>query len=410
MNLPFGPVRKTALVAVIAVAALAIVLPAHPQNLPSGSWILLPAPPCPSPANQTFLNAVSWLPNAKVGFAAGSCRQDPDTYSPLVYRITPQSGARRMPVYGSSLDAQTILNAVSADSPADIWVAGYSQTPARTVVNVQRSMGLVFQQIACPNAGNRQNIAYGVMAFAPNNVYVAGAYNDSGGPGLTYFAHWDGKSCTQIPSPNPSSFNNAFFAIGGSSPQDIWLVGDDYDTNLGIWAPLCIHYDGMVFEQYTCPLGVNGGLIINELVNVSAIAGGYAWAVGNESDYGSFDGLDEYFSNGSWQLALGPQGTCFTSVYREWGVTGVSPNFAWQVAECQGDSRIAFWDGQMWNAFPKPTLPPETNFNVLYGVSASDTHTALAVGNYNIGQGPQLPLVTLYTDNDASTAPPSSNQ
>ncbi len=413
MNLPFGPLRKTALVTVVAVAALAVVPSIEAQNLPSGSWKLLPAPRCAAPANQTFVNAVSWLPKAQVGFAAGSCRVDPAEYSPLIYRITPTGGAVRMPINSNNLSSNIILNAVSADSPADIWVAGYSQTPTRTVVNVQRSMGLLFQQIPCPNPGTgayNQNIAYGVLAFAPYNVFIAGAYNDGNGPGLTYLAHWDGKSCTQVPSPNPSSFDNAFFAIGGSSPNDIWLVGDYYSANLGVWAPLCIHYDGMVFEQYACPLGVNGGKIINELVSVSVIGGGYAWAVGIESDYGTFSGLQEYFSNNSWQQPYGPLGTCFTSVYREWGVAGVNPNFAWQVAECQGDSRIAFWDGQQWNAFPKPTLPPGTNSNLLLSVSASDTHTALAAGNYNIGEGPQLPLITLYAEDDAATPPPSPDR
>lgn len=399
MNLPSAPLRKTAfVVAVIAVASLTIPN-THAQSLPSGSWKLLPAPRCPSPANQTFLSAVAWLPNAKVGFAAGSCRQDPDAYSPLVYRITPLSGATQMPIHSPNLASSTILNAVSADSPADIWVAGYSQTGAQSLVNVQRSMGLVFQQIPCPNPGNSQNIAYGVLAFAPNNVFIAGAYNDSGGPELTYLAHWDGKSCIQIPSPNPSSFANAFFAIGGSSPQDIWLVGDYGDP--GGFIPLCIHYDGTDFEQYTCPLGVNGGSYINQLVSVSAVAGGYAWAVGYESNYGMFWGLDEYFSNGSWQLPEGGPATCFTDVYREWGVAGVNPNFAWQVAECQGTTLLGFWDGQRWNPFSGPTLPPGTNYNVLFGVSASDTHTALAVGNYNLGEGPQLPFITLYSDSDA---------
>jgi hypothetical protein len=318
-----------------------------------------------------------------------------------------------MPIAGPSLASNTILNAVSADSPADIWVAGYSQTPNRDLINVQRSMGLVFQQIACPNPGVGQysgNFAYGVLAFAPNNVYIAGTYNDANGPGLTYLAHWDGKSCTQIPSPNPSTFDNEFLAIAGSSPQDMWLVGEYGDPGTG-FIPLCVHYNGTDFEQFTCPLGVNNGSYINKLVSVSEVAGGYAWAVGYESNYSMFWGLDEYFSNGAWQLPQGGTATCFTDVYREWGVTGVNPNFAWQVAECQGTSLIGFWDGQRWNPFPGPSLPPGTNTNLLLGVSAGDTHTALAVGNYNIDEGPQLPFITMYSDtSDPAAQPPFDHQ
>jgi hypothetical protein len=97
---------------------------------------------------------------------------------------------------------------------------------------------------------------------------------------------------------------------------------------------------------------------------------------------------------------------CWTDVFREWGVAGVNPNFAWQVAECQGTTLIGFWDGHRWNPFPGPTLPPGTNSNNLYGVSTSDTHTALAVGNYDIGEGPQLPFVALYTDFGAPAPQP----
>lgn len=409
MNLPSGPLRKMGFVTALMVVLSLAVSIAHGQDLPSGRWTLMPARQCSAPANQTFLNAVSWLPKAKVGFAAGACRQDPATYSPLVYQISPQSGAIQIPIYNPSYARDTILNGISADSPTDVWVAGYSDTPNRDFVNVQRSKGRAFKQITCPNPATglySRNRAYGVLAFAPNDVYIAGAYNESGGQGLTYLAHWDGNSCTQIPSPNPSSFDNEFYAIGGSSPQDMWLVGLYGDPGSG-FIPLCVHYDGTDFEQYTCPLGPGGGSYINELVSVSVVAGGYAWAVGNSNNYGMYWGLDEYFSRDSWQPPQGHLGQCFSDVYREWGVAGVNANFAWQVAECQGTALIGFWDGQQWNPFPGPSLPSGTNSNVLMAVSARTKHTALAVGSYNIDEGPQLPFIALYTDSEAPDSQPA---
>jgi hypothetical protein len=370
---------------------------AHAQSLPPGSWKQLRALSCGGAGHQAFLNAVTWLPNAQVGFAAGACRNDPDSYYPLVYRVIPSIGGMPMQIYAiTPTTSSTILNAVSADSPTDIWVAGYTETSTQDVIYVQRSTGTAFHPIACPNPGNNQNIGYGVLAFAPNNVFIAGTYNTPTN-GYTYLAHWDGKSCTLIDSPNPSPTDNAFFAISGTSPQDIWLVGDNYDSNLGVWVPLCIHYDGANFTQYTCPLGVSYSYI-NKLVSVSAIPGGYAWAGGYETDFRQDGGLTEYFSNGFWQVAFGPISTCFTDIYRVWGVAGVNPNFAWEVAECQGDCRIGFWNNGQWYAFPCPQLPQGTNYNVLFGVSASDTHSALAVGNYNIGEGNQLPLIAIYSD------------
>jgi len=403
MNPSFSCVSKIRMPLMAVAAIVLFVSIGEAQSLPSGSWTTLPAPSC-SPKGkkfQTYLNAAAWIPSKQLGFAVGSCRQDPfqNAFFPLVYRVTPKSGGVPMPAYVNPAYSANILNAVSADSPTDVWAAGYSYNPCcEWVVNVQRFTGGAFQPISCPNPGNNQNIAYGVLAFAPDNVYIAGSYNGTTTSPKTYFAHWNGVSCMMITSPNPSADDNELYAIGGSSPQDIWLVGQ-YGNSAG-YIPLCIHYDGTNFAQYTCPTGP-GSYYRQELVSVSAIAGGYAWAAGYSTpDYAMFNGLNDSFSNGSWSFEDPAESTCFSDVTRTWGVAGVNPTFAWQVGECQGGCVIAFWNGH-WNNFPCPVIP-KVDYNVLLGVSAGDTHTALAAGSYNLstqtGSGSMLPFIALYTD------------
>ena len=399
MNQPMSSLRIAASFMIcVAVVSFAASMAAA-QAIPTGNWRKLPAPSC-SPSGrgfQTFLNAVAWVPASQVGFAVGECRHDPQYYvnSPIIYRITPQGGGVPMPAYNNPSYAATVLNAVSADSASDIWAAGYSENPCcEWVINVQRSTGGAFRPVSCPNPGTSQNIAYGILAFAPNNVYIAGTYTTPTSAN-TYFAHWDGFSCTQIASPNPNVLNY-FYAIAGSSPQDVWLVGMYGDTTHTI--PLCMHYDGANFVQYDCPLGT--GSVYNRLVSVSAIAGRYVWAGGYDDNLTMWWGLSDYFFAGSWRLAYGPLSQCFTDVYRVWGVAAVNPNFAWQVSECQGATIISFWNGR-WNAYPGPIIPG-VDYNVLFGVSAGDTHSALAAGSYNLqtpqGSGPALPYIALYTD------------
>jgi hypothetical protein len=135
-------------------------------------------------------------------------------------------------------------------------------------------------------------------------------------------------------------------------------------------------------------------------VSVSAIAGGEAWAVGYETNLAMWWGLGDHLLNGSWQLDSGPPSQCWSDVYRAWSVTAVNPTFGWQVAECQGSTIIGFWNG-VWNQFPAPQIPG-ANYNVLFGISSSDTHSGMAVGGYNLhthdGSGPQLPYIALYSE------------
>ena len=318
MNPSLRSLRKAALFMASAAFATLAASAAAAQTMPTGSWHKLPAPSCSPPGHgfQTFLNAAAWLPGSQVGFAVGECRHDPQYYVnfPLIYRVTPQGGGVPMQAYNNPLYAANILNAVSADSPNDIWAAGYSENPCcRWVINVQTSTGGAFRPIACPNPGSSQNIAYGILAFAPNNVYIAGTYTTTSSAN-TYFAHWNGVSCTQIPSPNPNLVNY-FYAIGGSSPQDIWLVGEY--GNLNGTVPLCIHYNGTDYAQFACPLGT--GSVYNRLVSVSVIRGGFAWAGGYEDNLSMWWGLSDVFFAGSWRLAYGPLSQCFTDVYRVWG-------------------------------------------------------------------------------------------
>jgi hypothetical protein len=69
------------------------------------------------------------------------------------------------------------------------------------------------------------------------------------------------------PHPNPNGFQNILDAVSGSSPTDIWAVGE-----------CAMHYDGKKWRAFPAP--ELNGYGINELVGVADISPDNVWAVG----------------------------------------------------------------------------------------------------------------------------------
>ncbi len=69
---------------------------------------------------------------------------------------------------------------------------------------------------------------YGVDAMSTNDVWAVGYGEDfSSLKSETLIIHWNGKSWSIVPSPNPggSEYTNTLNAIDGVAPNDIWSVG-----------------------------------------------------------------------------------------------------------------------------------------------------------------------------------------
>src|SRR5438105_3022577 len=76
---------------------------------------------------------------------------------------------------------------------------------------------------------------YGVDAFAPSDVWAVGAVLTPSGQTvvpLTQIQHFDGSSWTVVPSPNVlvagKLIANILSDVSGSSPSDIWALGERY--------------------------------------------------------------------------------------------------------------------------------------------------------------------------------------
>lgn len=231
---------------------------------------------------------------------------------------------------------------------ADQSTAPGANTPP--AVEIASCPAWVIQDSPSPGA---YNVLDAVGASSPDDAWAVGYYSDSGvGKGNTFFSdyigsqakslilRWDGKSWSHVPSPNPGSANNLLHGVAAISRDDAWAVGSYIDAGTGAGnAPgdagtertLILHWDGKTWQQVPSP---SPDAVRNRLFGIVALSKDDIWAVG-------------------------AYGQDFT-------------------AEGASRTLVLHWDGKTWQQVPSPS--PGTTGNVLYGVAASGSNDAWAVG------------------------------
>jgi hypothetical protein len=189
-----------------------------------------------------------------------------------------------------------------------------------------------------------------------------------------------------VASPNVGGQDNSLAAISGSSPGDVWAVGQFApDANPNITLTLAEHFDGQAWSVVTTPnVGTNHA---NALLAVTAQPGA-AWAVGYDigQDYLSHS-LIEAWDGKAWTIVDHPQPFDTENLY---GVSSTSPSDVWAVGsgrngEGEFHAIALHFDGHAWSVVP--VAQPGTNGNVLYGVVANGPRDVWAVGQ-KIGDAP----------------------
>src|SRR5262249_22681839 len=147
----------------------------------------------------------------------------------------------------------------------------------------------------------------------PNDVWVVG--DDGGDTGPANILHWDGSAWSR----NFSS--DAFFVLNGvwaSAPDDAWIVGNNGNI---------LHWDGSNWS-------LTGAVTSGTTESLQGIWGSTAndvWAVGQHGTVLRWDGTH-------WRPI--PSGT-IDALMRVWGA---GPNDIWAVGGFQS-ARVIHWDG-----------------------------------------------------------------
>ena len=143
------------------------------------------------------------------------------------------------------------LLSVSSTSGHDAWAVGeaYTQDTFAQVPLVQHWNGRKWRSVQIPGSadwGLNQ-----VEEVAPNDVWVVGVDYDTG---QSVAAHWDGRTWTRTPTPAFAD-SAILFDVIARTPTDVWAVGWSRDTDHQRPAGLALHWDGRSWTEVPLPAG-----------------------------------------------------------------------------------------------------------------------------------------------------------
>jgi hypothetical protein len=191
--------------------------------------------------------------------------------------------------------------------------------------------------------------------------------------------------------------DNSGGAIAGSSPDDVWMVGDYLPdkplpaSNVDATLTFAEHWNGTKWTVVRTP---NTGPNFNSFYGLAA-KDGDAWAVGEHLNAAYQDRtLIEAWNGAKWSIANTPNPGSVRDML--FGASAVSASDVWAVGNQEGADGIfetlaEHWNGRSWSAVRTPD--PGSNGNLLYGIDAVSADNVWAVGQQSFAQGPNQGLV-----------------
>jgi hypothetical protein len=183
-----------------------------------------------------------------------------------------------------SVGVTNYLEDLVSTSSSDIWAVGSMDSLEGGLWTLTIHWnGTEWMQIPSPNKTGPNGIVYSqalnsAVAFGPNDVWAAGYYR-VGNTEHTLVEHWDGTQWSIVASPDGPTGDGLLRGMSGSSPTDVWAVGEYQKTDFNVMAKgLTLHWNGTVWSVIVPPNPSPWG--VNPLNHVVALAPSDAYAVG----------------------------------------------------------------------------------------------------------------------------------
>jgi hypothetical protein len=234
------------------------------------SWHVIPSA---DPGNsRNVLQGVSFAPDGS-SWAVGFSQSVGSGFKTLIE--LPHAGAWTAVRSPSPGDEESVLRGVSALSSSSAWAVGYQQDAgARRRTLIERLNGSRWKVVPSPNVGDDDNLLYGVVALAADDVWAVGIYSM---PWFqTLVLHWNGTRWKVVPSPNVGNGDNFLYSITALGDGTLVAVGSS-STDTGT-ATLALGWDGTSWSVLQTPNTDTG---FDELLGVSAFSPTSVWAVGH---------------------------------------------------------------------------------------------------------------------------------
>jgi hypothetical protein len=251
------------------------------------------------------------------------------------------------------------LNGVAALSARNAWAVGAGMYNRALIEHWD---GKSWTRVPSPDPDGG-TILQGVAATSGRSAWAVGGTNDTG---KTVIEHWNGVAWTQVPSPSPTGIGSVLSAVAATSASNAWAVGETYIRGGGT-AALIEHWDGTAWRQVPSPTTRAGAY----LSGVAAISATDGWAVGSSSG-----GLIERWNGKAWAVVASPALGRFGSLR---AVAATSASDAWAVGGTLRPGRglmtvIEHWNGTAWLRVSSHAA------GLLTGVTVTATTSAWAVG------------------------------
>lgn len=179
--------------------------------------------------------------------------------------------------------AASVITALGAISKDDVWAVGNYLTADKSA---GKSLAMHWEgkqwSIVTSPSSNLGQYSYltSVSSISRNDVWAAGyrSFYEGGGDmgGATLILHWDGKSWSEVRSPNVGQYSNTLRSMAFTGKDDIWAVGD-YSKGSPNYGTLVIHWDGKAWSVVPSP---NPSDTDSKLLDVVALSKDDVWALG----------------------------------------------------------------------------------------------------------------------------------
>jgi hypothetical protein len=272
---------------------------------------------------------------------------------------------------GSSWSLMTLPNvpgmqisAISGSGPDDVWIVGNrygAKLPADSIGShtlTEHWDGSRWSVVTSPNPSHARNGLDGVLSLSPTDAWAVGYAKSRLTSQLTM--HWDGTRWTTVPTPTrPGRYTAELDSVGSDGQGGVWAVGRGDGPGYG--ASLYLRWTGTRWVK------VRGPGPMEQTPPASAISGSSPtdlWAVGNPC-CGRY--VVARYTGAAWH----DQAVSFPAGVQQFEVTlddvaTLSPTDAWAVGSANAPEPnskpgtspreivILHWDGTSW----QPTAVP----------------------------------------------------
>ncbi len=269
---------------------------------------------------------------------------------------------------------------VVVGSAGSAWAVG--NTGNRTLI--VRWSGRAWSQVPSLSPSPRRDVdvLYAVAVGSARSAWAVGSVSNAiNGDSRTLIDHWNGRTWTRVPSPNPADDygGDALYGVAATA-GGAWAVG-----GTGSGQTLILRCDGRTWGRVRSPnpddpQGGDG----DRLGAVAVTSARSAWAVGGNGNGGT---LIERWNGRTWKHVASPSpaspGPDFLS-----SVAATSARNAWAVGSSILDigtfnTIVVRWNGSTWKRVRSPRFLTGDNTSA---VAATSARNAWAVGGTDFDQ------------------------